>query len=407
MSLLDEYKKYHTDRTDAEIRMGIVVFLQIIGNLMGVKCYNNLAPHIIHHNMYVALIGPSTRSRKTSVQDIVKWLFPKNRCHPDETSPEQFIAELEANPANMWWFGEWSKILKRIGTGHYMSDIAELKNVIFDCPEEYIKKLRGKDGDGKEFKIKWPHLSFNTTLTEEVLIKHIDEEMVHGGYFARFIMAKGGAKDKKRKILTREQRDHAGNLKSIVYQLEHLCPFFNTVVFQLTEEALDKHYEIEKEMCEYEGVGSFAGRYSNYIVAVADILMVCEKLGEYIDKPEELRKVRKLTDLFKLDDGKIMVTPEYLEQAWEILKPYLKYSQKVVDLIKVDVPVRKLLNYMDGRGKVTYSKAMNGSGLNVNTMKLAVDTLEQSDRLYKDEEITRSMANRDYKKVFLWLKKGV
>ncbi len=400
-SLLEHYVEYHKNRTDAEPNFAIIQGIQMIGQLTGYHCFNNLAPDCVHHNSYIATTGMSSRSRKSVAQRLAKWMFPDDMCHPEESSPEQLIAELAENPGRMIWFGEWSSMLKCIGGNHYMSRIAEIMNHIFDCPERYTRTLREKKGAENKFEIKKPHLSFNTTCTEEMIQKYIDEEMVHGGFFARFIMVHGEPMEDKRKILTPEQRVHAGKIKHIFYEIPKLCPFHEEAIFELTEEARDKHYEIEKEMYEYDGVGSFAGRYSNYIVSFADILMISDKLGEYIDNPTELSQRETLKSMFETVDEKIMVPVKYIDQAWEILKPHLEYTQHIVQMVKEAKPVAKLWNYLKRHGKSTYSDAMRNANLSAVEMSLAVDTLERQDRINKDEEITKSTTNREYRKIFL------
>ena len=400
-SLLEHYVTYHKNRTDAEPNFALIQGIQLIGQLTGYKCYNNLAPNCVHHNSYVAMTGMSSRSRKSVSQNLARWMCPDDMCHPEESSPEQLLVELSEHPERMIWFGEWSSMLKCIGGNHYMSRIAEIMNHIFDCPKKYTRTLREKKSENNKFEIKNPHLSFNTTCTEEMILKYIDEEMVHGGFFARFIMVHGEAQSDRRKILTKKQREHAGKIKHIMYEIPKLCPFHVETVFELTEEALERHFEIEKEMYTYEGVGSFAGRYSNYLVSFADILMISEKLGEYIDNPEVLASQPSLKEMFERTDDKIMVPKKYIDQAWEILKPHLEYTQHIVEMVKEAKPVAKLLNYIKGRGRVTYSKAMRGTGLDANEMKLAIDTLERQNRLLKDDEITSSTSNREYTKIFI------
>jgi len=404
-SLLEHYVKYHTDRTDAEVNFAKIQCIQMIGQLTGYHCYNNLAPMKVHHNSYVALIGPSSRSRKTVSQDLAQWLFPDDMCHPNESSPEQLIVELSENPGRMIWFGEWSSMLKCIGGNHYMSRIAEIMNHIFTCPDKYTRTLREKKGEENKFKIMNAHLSFNTTCTEEMILKYIDDEMVHGGFFARFIMVSGDSKNEKRKKLTKEQTEHAGKIKHIFYEIPKLCPFHVETVFELTEDALDRHHEIELEMDTYEGVGSFAGRYSNYIVSFADILMISDKLGEYFDNAEVLSSQPSLKEMFERTDDKIMVPKKYIDQAWELLKPHLEYTQHIVQMVKEVKPVAKLWSYLKKYGKTSYSDAMRNSNLSAPEMKLAVDTLERQDRINVDNEITHTTSNREYRTRFLIPKK--
>lgn len=407
MTLLEEYAKYHNARTDAEINFGTILFLQLIGSIMGTHCHNNLAPRIVHHNIYSALVGKSSRSRKTTVQDLVKFFSLDEDCHPNAMSPEQLLQELADNPGNMWWYGEWSTMLKRIDSNHYLSDIIEIMNDIFDCPQLFRRKIKGRGKTPEEISIRYPHLSFNTTITEEVLIKLTNDEMVEGGFFARFIMAYGDAKGEMRKKLTKEDKERAGNISRLLHHLRRLCVFKgyeNT--FELTDEAIKKHFEIENKMIEMHDVGSFAGRYSNYLVSIADILLVCNKLGEYYNTPDDLKKMDNITDLFDLNGNRnINVDAQYISDAWDVLKPHLEYAQKIVRAVKLDKPVRKLWKYLEGKKEVWWTDAMNGTGLNKTLMKLAFDTLEQSGKVELSEEITSStMRNREYVKRYIIVK---
>jgi len=147
-----------------------------------------------------------------------------------------------------------------------------------------------------------------------------------------------------------------------------------------------------------EDVGSFAGRYSNYLVAIADILAVCDKL----DDIETLKKADNITDLFDLNsNGNIEIDEKYIESAWEILKPHIEYAQKLIKIIRLDKPVRKLSKYLEGKKKVWWADAMNATGLNKIQMKLAFDTLEQCGKVELNEEETQTMRNREYVKRYI------
>jgi len=394
-SLLDEYVKYHTERTDASVDFGKIMFLHFMGGLMGPHIHNNLTPRIVHHNSYVALIGASSRSRKSTAQDLCRWFAPEEMDLPDNMSPERFLEDLEDHPHSFWWYGEWSKMLKRMDSRHYLSDIIEYLNEIYDCPANYKRNIKEK-----EVHIKYPHLSFSTTCTEEVLIKYTNDEMVDGGFFARFILVKGDSQGAKRKILTKEARGHGGKIKSVINAFIKSNHWTNEIGFVLTEKALDIHHEIEEEMYAMEHVGSFAGRYSNHIIKFADVLLLCDVLGKYFDNPKEITNVKHIKELFSLDsNGNIIVQPTYIRQAWDILRPCINYTSDLVVMVKSDKVVRRLKHVLNRKGTIYYSDAMNLSNLNKIQMKLAVDTMEQNGDINLDEEITRSTRNREYRKV--------
>lgn len=402
-NLVKQYVYYHSLRTDAEIHFAILLIVQMIGHLLGYDCVNTLAPDEAHHNMYVALIGTSTLSRKSTAQRIAKIVYPQDMCHPDECSPEQLIAEMDENSGNFIWYGEWSYMLKCIGGKgtHFMSRIVEIMNHIFDCPKQYRKNLREKKGNKTEFIIKRPHLSFNTTCTEEMLIKYIDDEMVHGGFFARFLICSGKEKSDKRKRITPEVKRLQKNFQFILSKIPSLT-MGTSLIFDFTDEAMQRHYELEKELSKYTTIGSFAGRCSNYLASIADIIIVAEALAPFLNNPDGLNEVGQLYEIINAEKTKdeegrelIKVTPEYLDMAYEIIKPCLDYTRQLVETVGIAKPIAKLKRYLQKYKNSTYSDAMRNCNLDKAQMNLAVDTLERQGLIFTNM-LEKVANNREY-----------
>jgi hypothetical protein len=104
-------------------------------------------------------------------------VYQQERAMPNESSPEQFLVELAHDAKRILWLGEMTHILKQIASGGYMSPIVEIFNHLFDCPEHYVRTLRGRGRATNEFIVEMCYLSISSTVTPEMLRKFVDEEL--------------------------------------------------------------------------------------------------------------------------------------------------------------------------------------------------------------------------------------
>ena len=414
--------KYHSLRTVAHPMFAKLLAIQMLGHTFGYDCVHLIQPGEVRHNMYLALIGKSSVSKKSTTQTIARNVYPTDMTLSEDWSPEGLIGDLEEMPYGMMWYGEWTYLLKSIGSHSYMSRAIEILNLIFDCPYRFKRKLKNDT-----FEIKEPYISINTTCTEEMLEEHIKSEMMHGGFFARFLMFKGEIEPAPRKRLSPKA---SGMHKNIEYVLRKLVAFdaLNTVRFEFTDEALKRYNEIQMEWYKkYDDVGSFVGRYTNYIVSIADILAIsdclepfmCDErvsgLDEFI-KFSELSTYKKSSSVYippelansllstegervpqkvanslrirvTTDGTEIIQIPKYyVDEAIKIIKPCLDYVNELAEYVDVLLPIRKLEKYIRIHKNVSLSKAMRSTKLNSDQMKLAMSTLEQQGKVYGSKE---------------------
>jgi len=305
LGFVEEYVRYHKLSTDASTDFANLLAVQILGHQLGRNSVHLIQPDLVHLNMYLALVGQSSTSRKTTAQNLAKKIYPYHKQHHEDIgSPEQFIAELADHPNYFMWYGEWSYMLKAITTGGYMSRIAEILNVMFDCPNSYTRTLRKSKHGESEFVIEEPYLSLNTSVTEEVLLKFVNEEMIHGGFFARFLIIKGKSSPKPRHKLPIEASILKKKLTDVLRIVGDLGENSKTY-FEFSDEATERFNEIEMELYKIDGIKSFIGRYTNYLIAIADILYISDLLGKYLPTNDseyigQLSKLTKLTSLSQL-----------------------------------------------------------------------------------------------------------
>ena len=210
INYVDLAKLYFSLSSDAPIEYGEATALGILGHALGRGVIHLIKPKAVFHNSYILLVGPSTLSRKTTVQELAQEIYCEDRWLPNESSPEKLLVNLSENPEGFVWMGEVSKLLKGIRSRGYMATMAEGLNDLFNCPKKYERDLmKGK------VTIENSYLSTNSTITPEVLKENIDSEMFHGGLLPRWLMVDAKPCPKPRGRLPEEVFDHAEALRNL------------------------------------------------------------------------------------------------------------------------------------------------------------------------------------------------
>lgn len=400
---LSIFEDYHRYRTDAPRNFATLTGIQMLGHAMGWNSIHLIQPSAVHHNMYVLLDGKSTLSRKDTTQDLAKEVYPMDRWAPNDYTPERFIGFLSEQPERFQWMGEFSKELKRIKRGGYMTDMIELWNEFHKCPYYYRRELRRerkKDGEEKKkslFEVTKTYLSLHSTITPEMLKKYVDEELMSGGALARWLIVKGIPNPKPRGRLPSDTFILADRLQ---FQLEQVVRMGREepTAFEFTDEALAKYNEIEKEAYKHELALPFAGRYLNYVVSIADILAVSDALGVALerDRLSDLGSLNKLIELIDLgiEVESVRATrfvksikslnqlpKEYVERAWKEVKPCLEYAETLVEYVKMEKPVAILKDYLREHNPATRSKTLQFTGLSAGRLDYAEETLRRQEFL--------------------------
>jgi hypothetical protein len=400
-------KKYTAICTDADPLFTEVTALQILGLAIGRNVPHVIQPSKLYHNSYVALLGQSGKSRKNTVQELMKPIVPQELWLPSEASPEALLKEMSEQNNGIQWAGEWSKELRGIKTGNYMASMAEVKNDLFGC-RCYRKKLVEK-----EYVIEEPFLCVNTTLVPEVLQDLMTTDMANGGYVGRFITPLGKSGDRPRGRLASE----AEHLLEILMNNWVLVSRLDkeNCQFEFTDEALEYYNTVvapEIESVRYAKANAM--RYMDYVITFADLVMVSEAIGNTISETHELVKLVELIQLVKLVDSKykgsitnssvsyystnstnstkavLLVQKHHLVESWRILKPCLQFADEIVAFAEIGKAVARGRRWIKEHGsdgnKVWHSDLMRNANLNSKEVELVIDTLVQRGEIYRDRE---------------------
>jgi len=412
LSFIQLYKDYHRMHTDAPLRFGEFLGIQLLGHALGYEPANLIQPKEVRHNMYVLLVGKSTISRKSTSQQPARDVYPVERRAPEETTPEQLVALLAAQPERLQFLGEFSRLLKAMNQrGHYMSTFIELYNDLHGCPKHYKRELRKET-----FEINNCYLSVNSTVTPEMLRQCLTEELVEGGFLARWLLVYGDPNPRPRQRLGGQAFELRDTISKILNAVVNMTD--KKLYFVLDDEALKTYNEIEQlAYRKYERVLPFVGRYLNYVISIADILIVSDAIGKAVEEGIDVGRFSKLVDLVSLvglvhlvksndlDPGatnltkvtkplnllnllnlpadEVVIMPkEYVVRAWNLIEPCLRFATSLVDYAELEPYVAKVKAMFERNpGPIEHSRALQNSNLMVDKFSKAVKTLNERGEL--------------------------
>jgi hypothetical protein len=390
LGFVDLTQMYYNYSTDAPEQYGWWMAVQLLGHSMGYDSIHLIQPGEVRHNLYVILIGGSTLARKSTSQRLARIVYPMSLALPKESSPEQFIVDMSEQSERMLWMGEFTKFLKNAQKGGYMSGMIELFNDFYDCPDYFERKLRAKKGQDNVFAVEKAYLSANSTVTPEMLKEYISEELVRGGFLARWILVYGTPRPRPRGHLQAQVMQFRATVDAI---LKHVLRWVSTqktgITFILSNNALKRYNQIEQEAFAIgQGVEPFVGRYMDCVIKVADILLVSDAIGRLQAEFVQLDTVDSLQDALTMAEverykGSFVVDVKYVEEAWVRIKESIKYAQELSEFVSLELPIAKLRDCVLANYPQSHSSVMRRTHVSAKYMVDAVNTLIQQNWLIR------------------------
>jgi hypothetical protein len=168
---VSRYVEYVAEQTDAALEYGEACGLSLL-SLAAVQTRVKLGPygeHGLPMNLYLMLVGDSTRSRKSTSQRIMRtiseWALPGADL-PSRVTTEALIELLakQSPGAALWTPDEFGVLLAQIGRRDFLRGIEELMLTVYGGDTyTYVKA-----GD-KEVRVNDPHLTVVAASTPEAL----------------------------------------------------------------------------------------------------------------------------------------------------------------------------------------------------------------------------------------------
>jgi hypothetical protein len=419
MSFIDVLVEYHALRSFSPEIFARHLSIQLLGHAMGWKSFNRTyPPRGLIHNSYIALLGQSGKSKKTTAQDNICNLIPTQYLGSSLFSPEGLLQEMsdlnngkENNPGRSQLIcpmGEFSTVLRSIKNGGNMSNFKEISNDLYSQRREYTKKLVNR-----EYHVDFPYLSLNTTCTEEEFYANLTPDMVHGGFLPRFLLVKSDNPVRRRIVLPDNIATIEDNLKCIIkllYQILNEKP----LKLEFDQEADTMIYDIQSELedkQEYETIQPFVARYVDYIGKYADILFLADKISditgfthitEIIDITDITRISKVMSDvrLRIVDNSVNSVNSLFVQKAMELIEPCLLYANKVVNYVDEEKDMAIVLKILEGKNEMDRSELLHRSHLYTDELERVLETLYERTE-YKPEIISVGEGQAKKKKLII------
>jgi hypothetical protein len=204
---VSRFDAYAGQRTDAAREYHEAAALVLLASATpGVRA--NLAPYPngLPTNLYVALVGNSSQTRKSTAKNIAKDVQARtipNGLMPELASPEGFIEELAQRSGDTatWYVDEMGEMLEKLHHAKHMAGLRGLLLTVYDG-EDYRYKRKSKRAKGgvavdDEDVIERPHLSVLAAMTP-VVFDTLNEGDVSSGLLPRFAIVMPDTKPARR-----------------------------------------------------------------------------------------------------------------------------------------------------------------------------------------------------------------
>jgi hypothetical protein len=219
--LVADYITYAAERTDACLEYheaGALILLAMATPQLTAQ----LAPYPrgLSTNLYLAIIGESTVSRKSTakalVQSIQECVDSGSRL-ADEASPEGFVEQLAGRNgrSSLWGIDEFSETLHKLRHAKYMAGLKGLLLSVYDGSPYRLQRHSKRRGKGaKAVKeadadvIEEPYLSVLATTTPS-LFERLEPSDVHSGLLPRFAIVMPTARPPRRPFYATSGAAHA------------------------------------------------------------------------------------------------------------------------------------------------------------------------------------------------------
>lgn len=407
-SFIDKMVEYYSLRSDGDPLFMKFATAQLLGFLLGKNSYVDVTPDTEQLNFYTLFVAESYYGRKNVAQDIIKDFYPMDKILPNETSSEKFISNLEKNPDGIWFAGEFSKILKHINKGHYLSDIAETLNDIYNYKYPVYRREIMK----QEYQIEAPFPQFNSTLTHDVIREQVSTEMMGGGLFGRMLLVPGKASnaEKGRSRIPEQALTMKSVLQSIVDTIYTHDIHKKGVHFVFSSEALEELNRIEKKLARNKTIRAVAGRYGQAIIKLSAITHFSRLLSVNNSKisiisnnsnSSKLRPARRKYDITTITINTIFtnntiltISLEDLKEAFDMVKPCIEYAEMLYDFVSMNKKhIIKVREYVKENHPVTKSDVSRYCNLDAMQLKGAEDTLWGSQDILRIVKFQRIKKN--------------
>jgi len=193
MSWLEDYETWAGKATDAPQIFHRWAAYMTAASVMGRRLGFKFGAFDVYPNLYVLLLAPSSSFRKTTVLNLSKRVASATGMSASlscDGSPEGFIEDLKDHPHGTLYLSEMASLLVAFER-EYSSALKPLLTDLYDCPDEYRRRLRRE-----EVNVLKPCLSIFGASVLDWILDRMRGEQFTGGFLARFVMVAANRKER-------------------------------------------------------------------------------------------------------------------------------------------------------------------------------------------------------------------
>lgn len=371
---LADYVEYGTQITDAPPIFHLAVGISMLATACGNRVTFVGGGNRTHWpNLYILFVAPSGLMRKSTSIDIGLNLLRKINTDlvlPNETSREEFLRMLSGKPEAVIRESEFASALARYDRD-YMGGMKQLLTDLWDCQDEYTRRIKGREGTGEKLIIKRPSLNYLAASTVEWLIDALDENDLKSGFLARFLIFPASSEGQWVSFFADCEADIEGRLLKTLAALSRMPGA--TVDFRPVYKPFNAWGKEMKELARIARpeMGGFYSRLSLFTAKLMAVMLVSEQGAQrsYVAEEKHLDAARTLGEWLRVKYD------ELLEQKL-VFSREERIMQKILDTVRKD-------------GKAEWHIALKRSHLKAADFERYMTTLLQRNEIKVVSESTR------------------
>ncbi len=307
----------------------------------------------VRPNIYGIMLGKSTISHKTTIQNIVTDLLSEsftNNMITGTFSPEGLISTLAENPVAIMIKDEFGGLLEGMSKKDYMADSRDLLMELFDN-KKIITRVLSK----QKITVREPFFAMLTGVTLERFKETFNYNDIYSGFLVRFLVGLYNKPTEEREV---DLLNHSLHKMKILAEIatikQELDKNKNTLILsEEAEEYFNKYIKssINENMDEFNL--ALRGRMNTIILKVAMIFYAMENYKSM--SPE--------------------IPVEYIERGIEFSDPFFKNSQALFKEITMHPQVLRVADIIKEKGIAEHSYVLWRSHMKSNDLKPIIQTL--------------------------------
>lgn len=367
-NFIRQYLDYASPMTDAPIEYHLCGGLANIAMALKRNVFFRLGGQHIYPNVYIAILGDSTLTRKSTALRISSNLMESVNnaiLLPNDFSPEALIDTLTTRPQGMFYWYEFATMMDILDR-QYMNGAKAMFTELYDCPPRFERILKKQT-----FLIQDPFISIFTASTLNWFVNRITEGDILGGFLARFIFVPVLYRVELRAF---PQHEDIRAKESLVAHLTHVSTISGEMT--LSPEARAKYeawYQTFMEKARNsnsELLGPFYGRLATTFFKIAMCLQIAVN-EQLVISLETMDKACNFVD-WLADNLNILMLSE------------VSFSKGEKDRKRIAKMIRE-------HSGITRSKLLQNSNLSAQQLDDALRTLKESEQVTEHPEGRRTL----------------